>query len=218
MATITQRESEQIERANATGRTPVVFIHGLWLLPSSWDRWAAALRGGRLRAAGAGLARRPRDGRAGARQPRSLRRQGRRRGRRPLRRGDRQARPQAGGHRPLLRRPDRADPRRAGTLGRNRRGRPRSLQRGAAAADRGDPHDPAGARQPCTTAAAPSPSASISSATAGPTRSARMRRGESTRSSTSPRRAGRSSRRRSPTSTPAPRPRPTPRTPSVGRC
>jgi non-heme chloroperoxidase len=39
MATITQRESEQVERANATGRTPVVFIHGLWLLPSSWDRW-----------------------------------------------------------------------------------------------------------------------------------------------------------------------------------
>jgi pimeloyl-ACP methyl ester carboxylesterase len=38
--TITQRESEQIERTNATGRTPVVFIHGLWLLPSSWDRWA----------------------------------------------------------------------------------------------------------------------------------------------------------------------------------
>ena len=33
---------EQIERANATDRTPVVFIHGLWLLPSSWDRWAAA--------------------------------------------------------------------------------------------------------------------------------------------------------------------------------
>lgn len=30
-----------IERVNATGRTPVVFVHGLWLLPSSWDRWAA---------------------------------------------------------------------------------------------------------------------------------------------------------------------------------
>jgi pimeloyl-ACP methyl ester carboxylesterase len=29
-----------IEAANATGRIPVVFIHGLWLLPSSWDRWA----------------------------------------------------------------------------------------------------------------------------------------------------------------------------------
>jgi non-heme chloroperoxidase len=37
---ITERERTQIERANATGRVPVVFIHGLWLLPSSWDRWA----------------------------------------------------------------------------------------------------------------------------------------------------------------------------------
>jgi non-heme chloroperoxidase len=40
-ATITHQEGGQIERANASGRTPVVFIHGLWLLPSSWDRWAA---------------------------------------------------------------------------------------------------------------------------------------------------------------------------------
>jgi pimeloyl-ACP methyl ester carboxylesterase len=39
--TIAQHELEQIERANATTATPVVFIHGLWLLPSSWDRWAA---------------------------------------------------------------------------------------------------------------------------------------------------------------------------------
>ena len=31
----------QVEQANAGGRTPVVFVHGLWLLPSSWDRWAA---------------------------------------------------------------------------------------------------------------------------------------------------------------------------------
>jgi non-heme chloroperoxidase len=41
MATITEYEAKQIEKANATGKTPVVFIHGLWLLPSSWDRWAA---------------------------------------------------------------------------------------------------------------------------------------------------------------------------------
>ena len=33
--------ADQIDRANATGLTPVVFVHGLWLLPSSWDRWAA---------------------------------------------------------------------------------------------------------------------------------------------------------------------------------
>ncbi|WP_237047864.1 alpha/beta hydrolase [Lentzea guizhouensis] len=31
---------EQVEAANASGRPPVVFIHGLWLLPSSWQRWA----------------------------------------------------------------------------------------------------------------------------------------------------------------------------------
>jgi non-heme chloroperoxidase len=42
MATITDHESEQVERANATGLVPVVFIHGLWLLPSSWDRWTTA--------------------------------------------------------------------------------------------------------------------------------------------------------------------------------
>src|SRR5579859_1941060 len=40
-ATITEHEMQQVELANATGRQPVVFIHGLWLLPSSWDRWAA---------------------------------------------------------------------------------------------------------------------------------------------------------------------------------
>jgi pimeloyl-ACP methyl ester carboxylesterase len=37
---IDEREREEIERANASGRTPVVFVHGLWLLPSSWNRWA----------------------------------------------------------------------------------------------------------------------------------------------------------------------------------
>jgi pimeloyl-ACP methyl ester carboxylesterase len=40
MATITPREASQIERANASGKTPVVLIHGLWLLASSWDNWA----------------------------------------------------------------------------------------------------------------------------------------------------------------------------------
>jgi non-heme chloroperoxidase len=38
---IAASDLEQIDRANASGRTPVVFIHGLWLLPSSWDRWTA---------------------------------------------------------------------------------------------------------------------------------------------------------------------------------
>ena len=38
---IPELEAEQIQRAKESGRTPVVFVHGLWLLPSSWDRWAA---------------------------------------------------------------------------------------------------------------------------------------------------------------------------------
>jgi non-heme chloroperoxidase len=36
---LTAHEAQQVERANAGGLPPVVFVHGLWLLPSSWDRW-----------------------------------------------------------------------------------------------------------------------------------------------------------------------------------
>jgi pimeloyl-ACP methyl ester carboxylesterase len=45
MPTITEHEEQQVEQANASRRPPVVFIHGLWLLPSSWDRWAAVFEG-----------------------------------------------------------------------------------------------------------------------------------------------------------------------------
>ena len=40
MASMSERENQEIEAANASGNTPVVFIHGLWLLPSSWASWA----------------------------------------------------------------------------------------------------------------------------------------------------------------------------------
>jgi non-heme chloroperoxidase len=36
---VSEHEAEQIAAANSSGRQPVVFIHGLWLLPSSWERW-----------------------------------------------------------------------------------------------------------------------------------------------------------------------------------
>jgi pimeloyl-ACP methyl ester carboxylesterase len=39
-ATIVEYERQEVVRANSTGKQPVVFIHGLWLLPTSWDRWA----------------------------------------------------------------------------------------------------------------------------------------------------------------------------------
>ncbi|WP_249938524.1 hypothetical protein [Streptomyces mirabilis] len=41
---MTTNDAQRIERANATDRVPVVFVHGLWLLPSGWDRCAAHLR------------------------------------------------------------------------------------------------------------------------------------------------------------------------------
>ncbi len=45
MTTVTGQEQSQIDKANASGGTPVVFVHGLWLLPSSWDRWARLFEG-----------------------------------------------------------------------------------------------------------------------------------------------------------------------------
>lgn len=38
---ITEHELQEVARANTTQRQPVVFVHGLWLLPQSWERWAA---------------------------------------------------------------------------------------------------------------------------------------------------------------------------------
>src|SRR5512139_1034228 len=36
---MSERENREVEAANASGNTPVVFIHGLWVLPSSWANW-----------------------------------------------------------------------------------------------------------------------------------------------------------------------------------
>src|SRR3954467_11512293 len=38
--TVTEHEAAQVTRANESGKAPIVFVHGLWLLPSSWDKWA----------------------------------------------------------------------------------------------------------------------------------------------------------------------------------
>ena len=40
MGSISERENREIQLANGSGNTPVVFVHGLWLLPSSWANWA----------------------------------------------------------------------------------------------------------------------------------------------------------------------------------
>jgi non-heme chloroperoxidase len=36
---LTEWEIAEIDRANESGLTPVVFVHGLWLLSSSWQPW-----------------------------------------------------------------------------------------------------------------------------------------------------------------------------------
>jgi non-heme chloroperoxidase len=41
MSTMTVHEAEQVERVNGSRKRPVAFVHGLWLLPSSWNRWAS---------------------------------------------------------------------------------------------------------------------------------------------------------------------------------
>ena len=39
MTALTIHEQQEIDRANTSGAQPVVFVHGLWLLASSWDNW-----------------------------------------------------------------------------------------------------------------------------------------------------------------------------------
>src|SRR2546423_2460457 len=41
MTVLTNHEQQEIDRANTQGKQPVVFVHGLWLLSSSWDNWRA---------------------------------------------------------------------------------------------------------------------------------------------------------------------------------
>jgi hypothetical protein len=62
MASISERENRQIEAANASGHTPVVFIHGLWLLPSSWANWTDLFKQAGYAPLDAGLARRSGNG------------------------------------------------------------------------------------------------------------------------------------------------------------
>jgi pimeloyl-ACP methyl ester carboxylesterase len=45
MVRASERERGEIEAANDSGNTPVVFIHGLWLLASSWASWAELFEG-----------------------------------------------------------------------------------------------------------------------------------------------------------------------------
>ena len=45
MSDLSQVEADQVQSANQAGCHVVVFVHGLWLLPSSWDRWRTRFEG-----------------------------------------------------------------------------------------------------------------------------------------------------------------------------
>ena len=92
MAQMTERENGQIDEANASGRTPVVFIHGLWLLPSSWDNWARLFEEAGYAAVTPNWPDDPETVEEARANPDVFAKKTARPGRRPHRRGDREAR------------------------------------------------------------------------------------------------------------------------------
>ncbi len=181
MATITEYEAKQIEQANATGQTPVVFVHGLWLLPSSWDRWAEVFEEAGYTALTPGWPDDPETVEEANANPEVFAEQDRRPGRRPLRRRSIEAldeKPAVIGHSfgGLLTQILAGRGARRG-LGRDR---PGAVPRRAAAADLGAEVRAArcSATRPTATARCRSPTSS--SATPSPTRSARTRPRSST--------------------------------------
>ena len=111
--TITEHELQQCEEANATGRPPVVFVHGLWLLPSSWDRWAALFEEDGYVALTPGWPDDPETVEEAKAHPEGVRRRVDRPGGRSLRGDHPRAHQEAGHRRPFLRRAADPDPCRA---------------------------------------------------------------------------------------------------------
>ena len=132
----TASELEEVERANASGKQPVVFVHGLWLLDSSWDRWATFFEDAGYAAVTPGWPDDPPSVEEAREDPERVRQQERRRHRGLPAADRRTARPQAGHHRPLVRWSARTDPRRSRPLGCHRRDRPGAEPGRTAVADR----------------------------------------------------------------------------------
>ena len=203
-------------RANATGLQPVVFVHGLWLLPSSWDRWATSSRRPASRALTPGWPDDPETVEEANAHPEVFAEEDRRPGRRPLRRDHRRARPQAGRDRPLVRRAADADHRRPRAVRRVGRDRPGAVPRRAAAAV-------LGAEVGVPVLGNPANSQPRGAAHLRPVPLRVRQRGQrgggassSTRPSPCPPPARRSSRPPRPTSTRGPRPRSTRKNPERG--
>ena len=167
--TITEHEAGQVARANASGLTPVMFVHGLWLLPSSWDRWAGLFEEAGYVAVRPAGPTTPRPSRRPTSTPRCSR--GNRSARSPTTSAPSPARPASRPYRPLVRRPADPDPGRPRPGRRVGGDRPGAVPRRAAAPISAlSQHPRRWATRPTGTAR--SRSATTSSATRSPTRCA----------------------------------------------
>ena len=135
MSSITQRETQQVEQANASGRTPVVFIHGLWLLPSSWNNWAALFDEAGYAPVTPDWPDDPETVEQAQGEPRRIRQEDARADRGPHRRGHRSLEQEAGGDGPLDRGAAGADHRGTRSVRRDGGDRSGTVSRRAAAAD-----------------------------------------------------------------------------------
>ena len=139
---------QEIADCNATGKVPVVFIHGLWLLPSSWDRWAEVFEAAGYAPLTPGWPDDPETVDEANANPEVFAHKTV--GQVADHYADviARARPEAGRDRPFVRRPADADARRARPLRGLGRDRPGAVPGRAAAADLGAQVGVAGARQP----------------------------------------------------------------------
>ena len=147
-ATITEHEARRWSARTRRGRTPVVFVHGLWLLPSSWDRWATVFEEAGYTALTPGWPDDPETVEEANAHPEVFAHKTVGQVADHFAEVIRAARQEARDHRPLLRRPARADPRRPRTCRGDGRDRPGAVPRRAAAAALGAEVGVAGARQP----------------------------------------------------------------------
>src|SRR4051794_39812759 len=152
MASVSGRESREIEAANASGTTPVVFIHGLWLLPSSWANWVTFFKQAGYAPLTPDWPDDPETVEQARANPDVLAKKVLEAGRRPHRGGHQRPGQEAGGHGALDRRPAGADDRGPGARGGHGGDRPRGVPRRPAAAGLGAegrwpvPRQPAHAR------------------------------------------------------------------------
>ena len=174
-STLTTSELDEVAQANASGRQPVVFVHGLWLLSSSWDRWRQLFEENGYATLAPGWPDDPKTVAEAREHPEVFAHKMVQAVTDHYLEAIDKLDDQARRDRALFRRPDRAEDRRRGRLGRHRGGRPGTGPRRPAAARLSAQGRFAGAREPRQHAAVGHADVRGVHATGGPTISRRPR-------------------------------------------